>query len=1228
MKPKPKFQNLFILLLVFIPVVALTQSNAPSIKWQRCYGGSGLDETYDIDITSDNGYVFVSTTSSFDGDVSTNNGARDAWIVRADHLGVILWEHSYGGFDYEYPQSIQETSDGGFIMGAYSNSNNGHVSGNNGVNDFWVVKLDSLGVIMWQKCLGGSSWELLSSIQETSDGGYIIAGSSESNNGDVTGNNGNWDYWIVKTDSLANIEWQKSLGGGFDDKSTDIKQTFDGGYIVIGSTESNNAFVSGNHGEMDYWFVKLDNLGVVEWQKCYGGSQDDFGYSVQQTVDSGFIIAGSTYSNDGDVSNNQGIGDYWLVKTDASGNIIWEKSYGGSSTETANEIIQTEDGGYAVIGVTWSDDGDISINRGSADYWMLKIDEFGNIQWQKTVGGSGLEYARAICEKPSGGFILAGHTKSNDGDVNGNHGNADAWLVDLDKPSGFIRGYAYKDSNANCEKDSIDVAIKQCMIKQTQPSTKIINTDSLGNFKLPIFDTTSYSFELIIPQYLQVLTTQICDSAYTVAIDFLGTDTAGFNFGLELAECPILLVDISSNRRRPCFNSTTTLSYRNDGNTPETNVQIIVELADSVHVISASQNFSYNSLGQLIFDIDTLYAGESGIITIIDSMECELSLTNTQACSKAWISPANTCYNNFVNPTPWDSSNLVIDWSLELNSVGDTCYYFEITNNGSDMQDSMAYNIYSDIGFVQSDSFLLTSGESLFVLVCDVDYAQIFINQHPNHPSAQIVFVSPPTTDTNAIIIADYIPVDNQLETSIECLAVTNAYDPNDKQVTPSGWGPDNFVSTEASLKYKIRFQNTGTDTAYNIRIIDTIDVNVFDVSSLILGGSSYPYDFEILNDSGKVIFDFFFADINLPDSVNNEPLSHGFVNFKINAYDSVQQGTIAQNFADIYFDFNPAIRTNTSLVTLKDTLPSDQNPVSIELNSCITTIEEVLVEACDSVFFEGQWLYQNQFIRDTFQTSNFCDSIIQTSIVIFESYDMQGPDLTACDSVQNNSNWYFNSTQVVDTFISTDGCDSIIHTNITIHNSTTNDTTLLIGCDSVFYDGLWYSSSELVSNTFSTVNNCDSIYAVNINVTNSSILNIVDTLNQDMYYNLPDGDSTNVAGEYTFALQNIAGCDSIVNVNLYERNYTSLFHAPDLTKVFKVYPNPVTNNLFIERTEHEEVFSLEFRNKLNQIVYQQAKQRKKSIINTSQWAEGVYNLTIRDKYDKPLKNVQIVIVR
>ncbi len=426
--------------LLFIAALFITPglyAQAPNIEWEKSLGGREREMAYCIRQTTDGGYIVAGQSQSNNADVSGHHGLTnywDYWIVKLDAAGNIQWEKSLGGINNDYAYSIQQTLDGGYIVAGTSSSKDGDVSGNHGGSDYWIVKLDATGNIQWEKSLGGSQEDYGYAIQQTLDGGYIVGGSTASSDGDVSENHGNFDYWIVKLDAAGNIQWQKSLGGSGEDIVRSIKQTTDGGYIVAGFSDSNDGDVSGNHGGRDCWIVKLDDTGNIQWQKSLGGYRDDEAQSIQLTTDGGYVVAASSRSNDGDVSGHHGsttFFDYWVVKLDDTGNIQWQKSLGGSNPEYAYSIQQTLDGGYIVGGYTMSSDGDVTGLHYAIDMWVVKLTTDGAIQWQKTLGGNKDDRAFSIRQTNDGGYIVAGFSDSTDGDVSEKHELTDYWIVKL-----------------------------------------------------------------------------------------------------------------------------------------------------------------------------------------------------------------------------------------------------------------------------------------------------------------------------------------------------------------------------------------------------------------------------------------------------------------------------------------------------------------------------------------------------------------------------------------------------------------------------------------------------------------------------------------------------------------------------------------------------------------------------------------------------------------------------
>jgi len=323
-------------------------------------------------------------TNSNDGDVSGNHGGDDIWLLKLDATGAKQWQKCYGGSGGErfnsvrvaYPNLFVQTTDGGYLLSASAGSNDGDVTGCHCGEDAWILKVSNNGNIQWQKCLGGSGQEYndLGKILQTSDGGCIVGRyHTTSDDGDVSGNHGSGDSWVVKLSNTGAVQWQKCLGGSEDDFFTTMFHSNDGGYFVFNRTNSSDGDVSGYHGGQDIWAVKLDNNGIIQWQKCFGGSdyEEEGQTSFGQTSDGGLILSISTSSTDGDVLGNHGESDIWALKLDNSGMIQWKKCFGGSNFEDGH-LSETSDG-FISTGLTLSNDGDVSCLNGIVNIWIAKL---------------------------------------------------------------------------------------------------------------------------------------------------------------------------------------------------------------------------------------------------------------------------------------------------------------------------------------------------------------------------------------------------------------------------------------------------------------------------------------------------------------------------------------------------------------------------------------------------------------------------------------------------------------------------------------------------------------------------------------------------------------------------------------------------------------------------------------------------------------------------------------
>lgn len=392
-------------------------AQTPSVEWHRSLGSNFSEYITSIQITSDGGSIVSGySTGSDNGDVLGHHGnttVGDIWILKLNKSGKIEWQKSLGGTDSEQSGFILETPDGGYIIAGGAASGGCGLTGNHGASDYWVVKLNNKGDILWQKQYGGSQDDVANSIALSADGGYFVAGFTVSDNGDVTGNHGGMDYWVIKIDAAGKLIWQKSLGGSGYDYASGIQSTADGGCIVAGSAESTDGNVTGSHGAGDGWVVKLDSKGNIIWQKAIGGSMSEQINSIQIAADGGYILAGTTNSHDGDVTGLHGQGfDAWVVKLESDGKIKWQKCYGGRENEHAKYIQNTPDGGYVFTGSSVSSDGDITCNAGSQDVLIMKINSNGILEWQKTAGGSDFDEGYCVQPLTDGSFMIAASASS------------------------------------------------------------------------------------------------------------------------------------------------------------------------------------------------------------------------------------------------------------------------------------------------------------------------------------------------------------------------------------------------------------------------------------------------------------------------------------------------------------------------------------------------------------------------------------------------------------------------------------------------------------------------------------------------------------------------------------------------------------------------------------------------------------------------------------------------
>ncbi len=773
------------------------------IEWQNTIKGNEIDIMYDVKQTSDGGYVLGGySRSNISGDKTENCiGGHDFWIVKVDSFGSIQWQNTIGGSSYDFLICLEQTIDGGYILGGLSNS---PFSGDKtefslGQLDYWIVKIDGLGNIQWQNTIGGNGNDELYSIQQTADGGYILGGHSGSDiSGDKTENSiGDLDYWIVKTNATGNIQWQHTIGGNGVDKLRSIQQTADGGYILGGWSDSN---ISGNKaedclGDFDYWMVKTDSNGNLQWQNTIGGNGADELFSIRQTIDGEYILGGTSNSIiSGDKTENCIGGlDYWIVKTDTLGDIQWQNTIGGRRNDSLLSFQQTIDGGYVLGGYSRSSiSGDkTEICLGGYDYWIVKTNELGKIEWQNTIGGKSNDYLLAINQTVDGGYILGGSSQSYiSGDKSENCLIVDYWLVKLTDKYNLITGKLFADFNSNGIQESGEFPLP--VRKITEQSTgRFTFTDQNGNYILSVLDTGNYT---VSPQTINWYNPSPISQSATFTTIHQTDSLNDFAFQPQGSFEDVCITITPLGNFRSGFNATYMISYGNYGTTTVSNPIVYFYPYSNVTFQSASVAPSQITPDSILWNLPALTPFQTGSIIVTVNVNPGLPI-GTLINSSAHIEPYATDDNPSCNNSNWE--------------------------------------VYT-----------------------------------------------------------------------------TGSFDPNDILVNE-----DTLTTTQLSnapwLEYIIRFQNTGNDTAFTVKILNPIDTNKLNISTFEFTNASHPVNLNWINYQRNM--EFKFESILLPDSNTNEPLSHGFVRYRIQPKTTLSAGDSITNFAAIYFDFNEPVITNTA---------------------------------------------------------------------------------------------------------------------------------------------------------------------------------------------------------------------------------------------------------------------------------------------------------------------------
>lgn len=403
---------------IFLFFISFTISAQISLKSSVSIGGSSFDTPAGLIETIDKKILVAGTSSSTDLSMSNNMGLSDIILIQSNTEGEIEWIKNYGGTDGDTAKDFIQSKEGGYLLVGGTKSSDFQVTTNRGQSDVWIVKLNTIGDLEWQLTVGDTLWDDARNVIQNSEGDYLILSRT---NKEQTYD----DYLVTKVDQQGNLIWNKEFGGSLQESPAAIHETSDG-YLITGTSGSSDLDVSANNGIIDYWVLKIDFNGNKLWDRNYGGHGAEFATSSIITNDGNIIITGRTHSNNPGVDNN----DCWIIKINQNGELLWDKKYGGSDFDNSTKIIETDNEELLIVGYSSSSDGDLSFNDGKNDFWLLHLNKDGDLLNSSSFGGSGEDRLELI-HIADGKIILAGSSYSNDFDLSFNNGFSDIWFGEI-----------------------------------------------------------------------------------------------------------------------------------------------------------------------------------------------------------------------------------------------------------------------------------------------------------------------------------------------------------------------------------------------------------------------------------------------------------------------------------------------------------------------------------------------------------------------------------------------------------------------------------------------------------------------------------------------------------------------------------------------------------------------------------------------------------------------------
>ncbi len=868
-------KNLLCRTIFLLVSLLLCHAIAFAQGWQKTFGVD-FDRGYGIITTSDMGYLLIGDSDPFIDELGPI-----IYIVRVDQDGNELWSRTYSIYDEELLISLTglsaiEEENGDFTLLATSILPANplllriNAQGELLFYSEYIYEYDNIAILSFTKNIFG---------------GYTIAG-----NANVSTTDEGDEILIINTNEIGDSISFNRYGGVGDQKSIQIISLEEEGLLIVGE------YYEFDNSNSDIYLLRTNTVGDSLWSRNVSvGNEYETPSAAFKTNDDHLIITGQ--------SLNTIMDDYrtFIYKTDLEGNIIWTQYFFNEFSYT--DIISADDEGFLLVGTRY--------NSGiQYDLLVTKVDLEGNFLWSKTYGSIGADRGHSVVQHLDG-YTIVGST-----DPSGTALESDLYLLRIDlegnAPQAYVDGKVFHDINENCVFEN-ESGIRNWLLELSQDGNILgyQSTDDFGDFSFPI-DTGSFEV-FIYPPYFYYWN----DCAIGFNIDIENpTDTIMLEsgwFGSE--DCSILTVDVGTPLLRRCYDNIYTITYCNDGPADAENVYIEVSFDEFLTVNSSTLVWSEQNGNTFTFPIDDLAFGDCGTFQVEVTLDCDSTILGQTHCVEAQIYADSMCFTD--GSFEWDGPFI----ELEGECIGDSVE-FRIRNTGADMSEVFEYVIIEDVVIREIGDFNLTANQTeTFRVAADGSTIRLEAEQDATYPglSRPTVTVEGCNPDINGDFPTGFV---NQLYQndadpfrSIDCQENVGSWDPNDKQGFPRGVGEEHCILPNEDLEYLIRFQNTGTDTAFRVVIRDTLS-SFLNPLTIRPGTSSHPYDFELI---GNGIVKFTFSDIMLPDSNINEVASHGFVKFKIAQNYNIAFGTVIENSAAIYFDYNAPVITNQTFHTVEE---------------------------------------------------------------------------------------------------------------------------------------------------------------------------------------------------------------------------------------------------------------------------------------------------------------------